>query len=302
MMNNRREKTIESARGRWEGILTALGVEPGLLNKRKHQPCPLCNAGIDRYRWTDWRADGGYICNVCGGGTGMQLLMQLKGWDFRRAANEVDSVIGRGIPVTKEQQLSPEECASRLWLAWHTNAELIAPGDEADLYLRSRGLVGPWSHQALRWQKASTAIVARFRSPGGRAPDTVHRTYLTEDGHKVRKFVFGIPVPSGGAIRLAPPAETMGVAEGIETALSAAMLWKMPVWATTGTPFLVKWKPPKIAKHIVVFGDNDQNFAGQKAAYDLAHRLVSEGRTAEVRIPSLVGQDWNDVLQQQGGK
>ena len=48
-------------------------------------------------------------------------------------------------------------------------------------------------------------------------------------------------------------------------------------------------------KHLIIFGDNDRNGVGQKAAYALASRLTSKMRV-EVRIPNVAGTDWNDVL------
>jgi putative DNA primase/helicase len=101
----------------------------------------------------------------------------------------------------------------------------------------------------------------------------------------------------GGAIRLFAAAETMGVAEGIETALSAALIFKMPVWAVTSERLLRQWEPPTSAKRITVFGDNDANFVGQAAAYDLANKLVLRKRlSVKVEIPMTEGWDWNDVI------
>jgi putative DNA primase/helicase len=89
----------------------------------------------------------------------------------------------------------------------------------------------------------------------------------------------------------------MGVAEGIESAMSAAILFKMPVWATINGTMMAKWVPPEEAKEIWIFGDNDGNYTGQAKAYALAHRLsVQFGRLVEVHIPEGVGEDWNDVL------
>jgi hypothetical protein len=89
-----RTSTMDEAKGRWRHILTALGVDEKIMNG-KHQPCPICG-GKDRFRYDDNQGDGNYFCNRCShGGTGIKLLMGIKGWDFKRAADEVDQVIGR---------------------------------------------------------------------------------------------------------------------------------------------------------------------------------------------------------------
>ena len=44
--------------------------------------------------------------------------------------------------------------------------------------------------------------------------------------------------------------------------------------------------------------DNDQNFAGQAAAYRAAHRLALKGCEVEVCIPPTSG-DWLDELNRQ---
>jgi len=64
----------------------------------------------------------------------------------------------------------------------------------------------------------------------------------------------------------------------------------------------VGFKPPKEYRKIKIFGDNDDNFAGQKAAYILANKLYLDDLVVDVEIPEERG-DWNDFLmeQQQAG-
>ena len=60
------------------------------------------------------------------------------------------------------------------------------------------------------------------------------------------------------------------------------------------------FEPPSEVKRLCIFGDNDRNFAGQKAAYVLAHRLVRD-LEIEVSIPPEPGADWLDVLNDGNG-
>jgi len=46
---------------------------------------------------------------------------------------------------------------------------------------------------------------------------------------------------------------------------------------------------------VAIFGDCDESFTGQAAAYALARRLVADGVSVVVRIPDTMGQDWADV-------
>lgn len=96
-------------------------------------------------------------------------------------------------------------------------------------------------------------------------------------------------------MRLASSADTLGIAEGVETAMSAAQLFEVPVWAALSSGGLIKWRPPSTVRNVIVFGDNDSSFAGQAAAFALAHKLRIEGLHVDVRIPDEEG-DWNDVV------
>jgi putative DNA primase/helicase len=142
------------------------------------------------------------------------------------------------------------------------------------------------------------AMIAMVTAPDG-APSSVHRTYLTADGRKAsvdepRRMMPGT-IAKGSAVRLAPPMGVLGIAEGIETALSASALFAVPCWAAVNAGMLAAWQPPPEVKRILIFGDNDPGYAGQAAAYALARRLASDKCALEVHVPADPGADWNDV-------
>ena len=132
-------------------------------------------------------------------------------------------------------------------------------------------------------------------------PAILHRTYLTYEGEKApleqpRRLMPG-SVPKGAAIRLGQVTEAIGIAEGIETALSASAMFGLPVWATMSTAVMASWEPPAGVERVTIFGDNDNGFGGQAAAYALAHRLTTRKVSVMVRIPhhQTTGNDWNDI-------
>lgn len=304
-----RRLTQELAVGRWQEILPALGVPEGFLTK-KHQPCPMCG-GKDRARFTDYEGRGGYVCSQCGNGDGFLLLQRLHGWDFQRAAGEVDRVLGILPAECRKVQPKPSGSASHRQMEELEQASLPL-GGPALAYYRRRGLdvEGRLLRSSLRYVPELVypdgtihpGIIAFYRDRNGQRAQAL-RLFLTLDGQKAevedeRMWLKGT-IPAGGAIRLWAAAERMGIAEGVETAASAAELFNMPVWAAGSDAQLREWQPPEVVKQVVVFGDNDRKFAGQAAAYALAKRLVPT-HEVEVRIPTEV-KDWNDVLMKQKG-
>ena len=86
-----------------------------------------------------------------------------------------------------------------------------------------------------------------------------------------------------------------GIAEGIETAIAAMKLFKVPTWSVLSTYGIETFEPPAGRQRLIVFADHDANGAGQKAAHLLAARLAGQ-IPIEIRFPDTTGDDWNDVL------
>ncbi|MEB3361798.1 MAG: AAA family ATPase [Synechococcaceae cyanobacterium] len=93
-----RSTCTEAATGNWHEILVTLaGVDPALLDGKPHG-CPICRDGVDRFTFDNKEGRGTWLCRKCpaapgkgaGGGDGMKLLQAVTGWDFKRAAAEIE--------------------------------------------------------------------------------------------------------------------------------------------------------------------------------------------------------------------
>lgn len=97
---------------------------------------------------------------------------------------------------------------------------------------------------------------------------------------------------------LAPATDTLGLAEGIETALSAIILLDIPVWATLGNERLAHIAIPDTVTRLVLLPDNDRG--GRIGAAKVAEAYAMPGRTIETLWPPQGFNDWNDVLRAKG--
>ncbi len=88
--------------------------------------------------------------------------------------------------------------------------------------------------------------------------------------------------------------QKVGIAEGIETAIAAHKLFRMPVWAALSSAGMVNVQFPGHIKEVVIFVDNDE--PGITAAKKLEARLVQQGIIVSVAIPTQIGWDFNDQL------
>ena len=199
----------------------------------------------------------------------------------------------------KPVQVEEKPAVSKAQMAemWRKGVPLT-PDNVGGAYLTKRCGVAVYP-SALRMADVNDCImIARVTDPAGNGVQ-LHKTIFHPDGTKAGRKMMRAPMPPGSAIRLHEPMQgVLGVAEGIETALSASQIFHCPVWALINANNLEKWMPPQGVEHIMIFGDNDLSFTGQASAYALAKKLVATGSyRVDVRIPREAGWDWNDVQQ-----
>ncbi len=91
-----------------------------------------------------------------------------------------------------------------------------------------------------------------------------------------------------------PRGGRLGLAEGIESALSAMQLFGIPCWATLGNERFGLVTIPESVRELHLFVDND---AGGRLAEERALEAhAREGRRIVTRPPPRHGDDWNDEL------
>jgi putative DNA primase/helicase len=124
----------------------------------------------------------------------------------------------------------------------------------------------------------------------------VQRTFLTADGNKADVGTMKLTTGNlgTGAVRLGYAAEVMGIAEGVETALSARFLSDIPVWASLGAHRLPQIELPSILREVHIFADNDDT--GRKYAALAAKTHPALGREVRIHFPRKGLKDFNDVI------
>lgn len=190
--------------------------------------------------------------------------------------------------------------AFRLWL----EASALA-GMPAERYLAGRGIAV--SSPDLRYHprmplgpkgavRFLPALVAAVRNDAGIL--ALHRTFLAPDDGGLARFdqpKRALGSLGSGAVRLAyPRGGRLGLAEGVESALSALQLFGIPCWATLGNERFGLVTIPESVRELHLFVDND---AGGRLAEERALEAhAREGRRIVTRPPPRHGDDWNDEL------
>jgi putative DNA primase/helicase len=297
----------------WPQILSSLGIGESFLRKRPG-PCPACG-GNDRFTFDNRKGHGDYFCRKCEPGDGFKLLMRVHGWDFpvaRRRVMEAAGISEREVreEIRRIEREEPEKVIARPTRRVEILVReccRIEDCEPAVVYLKSRALWPlPKGHRLRAHPSVAyfqdrviigryPALVAVVRDVAGEFV-SAHVTYLTLEGRKLqqydpRKILSPLTNREGCAVRLMEASEELGIAEGIETAFSAARMDRRPVWAAINAPLLAKFEPPVGVKRLAIYADRDE--AGLEAAAKLMERL--QGRVAcSLRVPPQ--GDWNDVL------
>ena len=188
--------------------------------------------------------------------------------------------------------------ALRIW-----QASKPVAGTLAEEYLRARGLSPPFP-RALRFNPATVlgsgadkrimpAMIAAVENDLGLV--AIQRTFLDADD-VLRKPISKPKVALGllgtAAIRLAPASDELGLAEGIEDALSAMQWFGTPTWALGGVERLAFVAIPETVRRVIVYGDRGR--AAERLLEKARDHLGANGREVLCRVPEHQ-DDWNDA-------
>jgi putative DNA primase/helicase len=202
------------------------------------------------------------------------------------------------VPVIKDT--GPDRNALRLW-----RDAVPLTGTIAERYLAGRFIAAV--SQELRFHAATPlgsrpnvrmlpALLAAVRMDGGIV--AVQRTFL--DPVSGTKAQFTKPKRAlgrlgSGAVRLVPPRDgILGLAEGVESALSAKTLHNVPCWATLGNERFGLVAIPDSVTELHLFIDADAG--GELALARGLEAYARPGRRIIPHRPVVEGDDWNDML------
>jgi putative DNA primase/helicase len=244
-------------------------------------PCPNHGKG---------RGDRNPSLSINDGDDGALLLFCFAGCTFE---DIIDALERRGLVENdrepKEAKVAevahlPSAEALTIW-----QAAVPVAGTIAAQYLERRGVA---THPpSLRCRLERPALVAAAQAPDGKII-AIQQTRLTPGGEKISRLTTGHL--GAGAVRLGPASETIGLAEGVETALSAMQMAGVVTWASLGAHRLHKVLLPECVKAVHVFVDNDE--PGRTAARRAAEVHTAMGRNVHLRSPPDHCGDWNDFL------
>jgi hypothetical protein len=145
------------------------------------------------------------------------------------------------------------------------------------------------------------AMIAAIRDPRGLV--AIQRIFLDARHPSLARDLANprraLGRPRTGAVMLGRASTTLGIAEGVETALAAMILFGTPVWATLGSERLARVAIPDTVTNLWLLPDRDK--AGRKGALEAREAHQRDGRQIRIIWPPAGMNDWNDVLRA-GGK
>ena len=190
--------------------------------------------------------------------------------DVMRAIRGLDMSIpaaGEGLAGSPSSPLSPSWLRRRAQDLW--DEALPIAGTPAQTYLRRRAI--PQTPSVLRYHPRTPlgrGKLAAFR-PAMLAVIHEHdrlvalqRTFLdAQEPRRARDLSHprrSLAQPGRGAVILAPATEVLGLAEGVESALSAMILLDIPIWATLGSERFPHVAVPETVTRLILLPDADR--------------------------------------------
>jgi len=287
---------LEAASGRWPELLGALGgIAPSDLCEREG-PCPSCrvlsgDAGSTRFRWDDDTGNGGWFCSHCGGkdrqgggGSGMDLLTRVTGWDFKQACRRIEQHLG----ITPGGSAPPVAPAT-------TKAKHKGRPHRIPFAPPAGTPPPPLGRATAQWCYRSPAGEQLFwvqRIPTDNGKVFVHRTWLDDQWHYPNKRdAFRSEWPAPRPLYRLPdltdrPSAPVLIAEGEKAADAATELFPghaCLAWCGgTGGTKTADWQA-LAGRNVTIWPDADD--VGRKAAAQLASILLPIAASVHVVSP-----------------
>lgn len=313
---------IERARDDAQSIAIHFWGEPNKalstsreLRWGEHGKLALTLIGTHRGKWRDWSDNDRH-------GDALDLIEQERNCERAEALDWCREWFGGVVaPIDHAKRDADRKAAqeeeerarkARIRSAgdiWRASVALV--GSPAERYLLNRlcGFAIPTETidgDAIRWHAgeripgAIGAMVALMTDPATGKPCGIHRTYLDSSAAKLDRKMLG----QTGVVRLSPDDSVttgLAIAEGIETALSAQILFdSAPMWAALNAGNLACFPVLGGIEALTIYADNDPEKrgrrAGPEAAQECADRWGSAGREVIIRTPKTVERDFNDTL------
>ena len=299
-------KTTEFVNQNEQLVLEHYGLS---FTNNNHIDCPICQSKKS-FRINRYNGRASYICK-CGSGGIIKLLQEVRGCDFKTIANEIDKTfnIERTKDYTPTTNTTLNDCVSKF-------LTLRKPAcTQVQEYLNNRGITimprsGVRYSQNNFDQEYNCNFAAMYAIASNEYNEAVYRhlTYL-KDGNKANiknnKKMLKLSDQSGSvSVKMFPHQDVLGIAEGIETALSAQTISKVPTWAALNSSLLKRFKAPIGVKKLYIFADNDKNGTGLAAAFECGNKNIlskNDVKNVVIRWPSDVC-DYNDFLLVGGGE
>lgn len=235
------------------------------------------------------------------------LVHSYAGDDWRNCQDYVLALLGhRSVDATKWRRPSHAhsdrfeadsirkiQFAHRIW-----SEGTPAMGSSVETYLASRGLTIQPEITCLRHH--ASCVFKREKVEAMIAPIVNIRTNCFQGIHRTRlspkdKAMLG---PSkGGCVKLSGDDEVtegLHICEGIETGLALLQAGFRPVWVCLSSSGVTSFPVLRGIECLTIFGDNDLNGAGLKAASDCAKRWLDVGKEVRVLLPKVAGTDFVD--------
>ena len=308
--------------------------------KVKMLPCPVHKEKTPSLAFYDDGYDTHWHCYGCGWHVyGVDYLIeteglsvkdaikeaQLRGWrrpdDGTYQSRKPDHVAGRerhGDSHNEEPAAQSEHSRSdqseyglQLW-----NESKPAADTPVEQYFASRGI--PRVPPSIRYhpdawkrelKKGLPAAICSLDD--GETVGSVHVLWLEKHRGVWRKERTGrksatMGAMNGQTVKFGVPDDTIVVAEGAETAMSASMIYRHPAEAVCGNRNILNWNPREGIKHIILAVDNDDSLehgdwlpekSTMDAFCDRAKELMAAGYKVSMVAPNHGAKDFNDMIQ-----